>query len=59
MRSYPTRFEIAQLEKALLEERQACAAICQDEMDEQYIDSDGWYAARACRDRINEREATK
>lgn len=26
--------------------------VCQNEMDEQYIDSAAWYAARSCRDAI-------
>lgn len=28
--------------------------VCQNEMDEQYIDSDAWYATRYCRDAIRE-----
>lgn len=28
--------------------------VCQNEMDEQHIDSDAWYAARSCRDAIRE-----
>ena len=28
--------------------------VCQDEMDNQFIDSDAWHAARSCRDAIRE-----
>ena len=34
--------------------RKRCIAISQNEMDEQYVDSDPWYSARACRDSIRE-----
>ena len=30
------------------------AEICQDEMDEQFCDSDAWYSARNCRNNIRE-----
>lgn len=32
--------------------RERCADEAQTEMDEQYIDSDPWYAARSCREAI-------
>ncbi len=34
--------------------RKRCIAISQNEMDDQYVDSDPWYSARACRDSIRE-----
>ena len=30
------------------------AEVCQDEMDDQFLDSDTWHAARSCRDAIRE-----
>lgn len=30
------------------------AEVCQDEMDEQFCDSDAWYSARNCRNNIRE-----
>ena len=34
--------------------RERCIDNAQDEMDEQFIDSDPWYAARSCRDTIRD-----
>ena len=34
--------------------RKRCIAISQNEMDEQFVDSDPWYSARSCRDSICE-----
>ena len=32
--------------------RERCIGVSQDEMDEQFVDSDPWYSARSCRDSI-------
>ena len=50
--SFDTTTLEAMIQKAGEVMRERCVGTAQDEMDEQYIDSDTWYAARACRDAI-------
>lgn len=50
------QFTVEELERfytlAQNEAFKRAAEVCQDEMDEQYCDSNPWYAARTCRDAI-------